>query len=143
MDNELAERLHNLDTVLSFEEIEELRKLCYEYGNSWCPISDFFNDIERTTSPSYNKNQAYKDLWLIVLIIIDKSKELERYNLIKKVLDGATVYVKDGKTISGFDKIIANVRYATNTQLILMDSYSCESMYLDIDRYGDYWALSE
>lgn len=63
---EHLEYLHNLDTVLSDKEIEELCDICYEVGNSWFPVSDFFNDIRNTTNPAYDKNRAYKDLWLIV-----------------------------------------------------------------------------
>ena len=78
------ERLHDLDTVLTYEEIEELRNICYENGNSWCPISDFFNDIERNTNKNYNKNQAFKDLWLIVNIILEKQKKHQALEFIKK-----------------------------------------------------------
>ena len=78
------ERLYDLRTILTKEEIEELRRLCYEYGNSMCPISDFFNDIEQNTSPTYDKNQAYKDLWLIVLILLDYLKENAVLRIIKE-----------------------------------------------------------
>ena len=79
------ERLHDLDTVLTYEEIEELRNICYQHGNSWCPISDFFNDIERTKNANYNKNQAFKDLWLIVNIILEKEKKLKDYQEIREI----------------------------------------------------------
>lgn len=80
----LEERLHDLSYVLSYEEIEELRNLCYEHSNSWCPLSDFFNDVELNKSETYNKNQAYKDLWLIALIVFDKKKELKALEIIKR-----------------------------------------------------------
>lgn len=80
----LEEKLHDLSYVLSREEINELRSLCYEHSNSWCPLSDFFNDIYLNKSETYNKNQAFKDLWLIVLIVLDKKKELKALQIIKE-----------------------------------------------------------
>lgn len=81
----LEERLHDLSYVLSCKEIDELRNLCYEHSDSWCPLSSFFNDIDLNESETYNeKNQAFKDLWLIALIVLDKKKELEALEIIKK-----------------------------------------------------------
>lgn len=64
------EILHDLNKVLTKAEIEELRDICYTKGNSWCPIAEFFNDIEKA-GQHYDKNQAFKDLWLIVNLILD------------------------------------------------------------------------
>lgn len=86
----LEERLHEPSYVLSCKEINELRNLCYENSNSWCPLSDFFNDICLNKSKTYNKNQAFKDLWLIALIVLDKLKEMqedkEMLNIFKNAL---------------------------------------------------------
>ena len=64
--------------------------------------------------------------------------------IIWKALDKeTTIYIRDGKSIAAIDGFIANIRYLTKTQLILCDSYSDECMYLNLDRYGKDWALSE
>lgn len=90
MSKELEEKLHDLSYVLSCEEINELKTLCYENSNSWCPLSDFFNDIYLNKSETYNKNQAFKDLWLIALIVLDKLKKMqedkEMLNIFKNAL---------------------------------------------------------
>ena len=77
------EKLYDLNTVLTALEIEELRELCYELGNSAFPIDVFFNDIERNKSENYNKNQAYKDLWLVVLYFLECEKKLKALEIIK------------------------------------------------------------
>lgn len=59
---------------LSDEEIKELQNYCYENGCSFFPVSDFFNDIRDNKDKNYDKNQAYKDLWAIILTT-EKSRE--------------------------------------------------------------------
>lgn len=78
------EKLYDLNTVLTELEIEELRELCYDIGNSAFPIDIFFNDIERNKSENYNKNKAYKDLWLVVLYFLECEKKLDGFSLIKR-----------------------------------------------------------
>ena len=67
MNNELISRLHSVDYQITKKEIDDLRKLCYENSCSYTPFDSFFNDVERIKDPNYNRNQAYKDLYLIVL----------------------------------------------------------------------------
>ena len=64
------DKLLDTDTVLTSDEISQLQTLCYDYGNSACPFDSFYNDIRNNTNPKYNQNQAYKDLWLILLEFI-------------------------------------------------------------------------
>jgi len=78
------DKLFDLNTVLTELEIEELRELCYDIGNSAFPIDMFFNDIERNKSENYNKNQAYKDLWLVVLYFLENEKKIEALSIIKE-----------------------------------------------------------
>lgn len=66
MDNELIYKMHDLSYKITDKEIKDLQELCYSYTNSYFPIGDFFNDI-RDSGPHFNKNQAYKDLYLIIL----------------------------------------------------------------------------
>ena len=40
--------------------------------------------IERTKNANYDKNQAFKDLWLIVNIILEKEKKLKAFEIINK-----------------------------------------------------------
>ena len=80
----LEEKLHDLSYVLSSREINELGHLCFEHSNSGCPLNAFFNDIRFNDSKTYDKNQAYKDLWLIALIVLGKKKSLKALEIIKK-----------------------------------------------------------
>lgn len=70
MNEQLIIRLHKIDYQITQGEIDDLRKLCYKYGNSYCPFDSFFNDVEHNQSPTYDRNQAYKDLYLIILHFI-------------------------------------------------------------------------
>ena len=83
MDKELLERLHDVDYVITSKEIKDLQDICYGYGNSYFPIDMFFNDIRNISSEQFNKNQAYKDLYLIILYFdyyFRKSEEVEALN---------------------------------------------------------------
>ena len=63
----LIHKFHDLSYVITDSEIKDLQELCYDCGNSYFPIGDFFNDIRDTNTVGFDKNQAYKDLYLIVL----------------------------------------------------------------------------
>lgn len=54
---------------------EELRKKCYEIGNSQFPIDVFYNDIRDNKAPNFNKEEAFKDLEKIVNYIESLKKK--------------------------------------------------------------------
>ena len=64
--------------------------------------------------------------------------------LFEKVLNKDTpIFVKEGKAIVQYDDIIVSQKYVSSTQLLLVDKGFGDTMYLDLDKYGEYWALSE
>lgn len=78
------ERLLDPSTVLTYEEIEELQSLCYEHGNTCFPIDMFFNDIRDNKSPTFQKNQAYKDLWIMMNVYLELFEEHEVFKILQR-----------------------------------------------------------
>ena len=106
------EKLHNQETKLTSEEIEKLQNLCYEYGNSWLPLADFFNDIRDNKDKDYDKNQAYKDLWLIVNFVLDGFERGEKISLsVNKNVDFALI--RHAKTVEEYN---SNVSYELTSE---------------------------
>lgn len=64
--------------ILSKEELKELRDYCYSNGCSFFPVNTFFNDIRDNKEKNFDKNQAYKDLWAIILTTEDNRKAAEK-----------------------------------------------------------------
>lgn len=109
------EHLHKIETVLTEGEIEELKNLCYEYGNSWLPLADFFNDIRDNREKGFNKNQAYKDLWLIVNFILDGIDKSDKLSLaIRKNVDFALI--RHAKTVEEYN---SNISYELTSERTL------------------------
>ena len=80
------EKLRDPYTVLTEDEIEQLRKLCYEYGNSWFPIDAFFNDIKLGDNIKKDSNFAYKDLWIMLMTFINIYKENEEKEKVLSII---------------------------------------------------------
>lgn len=74
---------------------------------------------------------------------LDEKIGVDQPTLWKALNKNTTVYVRDGKSIVAIDQFISNSRFVSETQLILCDSYTGECMYLELNRYGKDWALSE
>lgn len=74
---------------------------------------------------------------------LDEKIGVEQPIIWKALNRHTTIYVREGKSISTIDEFVSNTRYVSETQLILCDIYSGESMYLNLNRYGKDWALSE
>lgn len=66
--NDFIEKIHNPRYVLSDYEIFILNEICLDFSNSYRPFHDFFNDIFYTSRKSFNKNQAFKDFFMIMCI---------------------------------------------------------------------------
>lgn len=111
----LKERLHDLNYVLTNEEIEELADICGEHGNSWCPLVEFFNDIFFNENKDYNKNQAFKDLWLIALIVLDKEEELKAFEIIKKKFV-IPAYIKNTENVEKYNKRLRKITFRKDYQ---------------------------
>ena len=109
------EHLHETETILTEREIEDLKNLCYEYGNSWLPLADFFNDIRDNREEGFNKNQAYKDLWLIVNFILDGINKSDKLSLAtRKNVDFALI--RHAKTVEEYN---SNVSYELTSERTL------------------------
>lgn len=88
------ERLHDTAYQLTRKEILELGSICYKIGNSWCPVDMFYNDIrDYYPQQGLDQNQAYKDLWLIVNLLLEVrgykkivGKTIEELNRIQSIL---------------------------------------------------------
>ena len=72
---------------LSDEEIKELRNYCYNNGCSFFPVHSFFNDIRDNKDKNFDKNQAYKDLWAIILTTEDERKAAKKVRSYQALVD--------------------------------------------------------
>lgn len=73
--------------VLSKEELKELQDYCYSNGCSFFPVNMFFNDIRDNKEKNFDKNQAYKDLWAIILTTEDDRKAAEKVHSYQALVD--------------------------------------------------------
>ena len=73
---------------------------------------------------------------------LDEKIGVEQPIIWKALNKDTTIYIRDGKSIAAIDRFISNSRFVSETQLILCDSFTGESMYLNLDRYGKDWALT-
>ena len=72
-------------------------------------------------------------------------KELRAYDRLIKALDlKQPIFVKDFQGVCEFDDTVVSSRFITNgNQLALVDDFSGERAYLNLDEYGKTWAFSE
>lgn len=108
-----TEKLHKIETVLTDSEIIELRNICYSEGNTFFPIDTFFNDIRDNREEGFDKNQAYKDLWLIVDLFQYVHRKAEAFDIIKnKQVDmglfTTSAFLSEHKTPDAYNFTISN-----------------------------------
>lgn len=103
---------------------EQLRKKCYEMGNSQLPLDVFFNDIRDNKAPNFNKAEAYADLEKIVDYIAklqDENKELR--NSIKSWDETAGNLLKENRKLK---KAIDILKEAVDEiEIITCDEKDC------------------
>jgi len=123
MNEELISKLHEPSYVMTQKEIDDLQELCYSNTNSYFPIGDFFNDIRDTSVPGFNKNQAYKDLYLIMLHFNYYYEKSSVQDIIKEH------FVKIGGTRGNFEgekptnEIVITLKDLTEKEFDLIEKY--------------------
>lgn len=73
--------------TLSEEELKELQDYCYNNGSAFFPVNMFFNDIRDNKQKNFDKNQAYKDLWAIILTTEDNREAAEKVHSYQALVD--------------------------------------------------------
>lgn len=74
----------DFDYVMTKEEIEELGENIYDESTSLFPLNTFYNDIRGSKNPSFDKNKAYKDLWLIYDLFMYYKEKASLVNIIRE-----------------------------------------------------------
>ena len=80
---------------MMLKEIIELREKVYDMSNGEFPLNTFFNDIRDNTSPTFNKELAYKDLKKVVERFEELEKVVEVSNRIIEKLERTLGKIKD------------------------------------------------
>ena len=76
---------------MMFKEIIGLREKVYDMSNGEFPLNTFFNDIRDNTSPTFNKELAYKDLNLIANHITYMEDRLEKLEKVLKEIKDSVI----------------------------------------------------